>query len=54
MTNLVVDEVASILRRKPYTIRTWINNGKFPNAKKVGGIWLIPSADVQQLLGDQE
>jgi hypothetical protein len=43
---LTVQEVAHILRRKIGRIYAYLEEGAFPNARKLNGGWLIPELDV--------
>ena len=44
-------EVARLLSCSNQTIRNWIAAGRFPGARQVGrGLWLIPWADLEELL----
>lgn len=43
---LSVSQTADSLDAKRATVRKWLKRGKFPNAYKKGGVWLIPSEDV--------
>ena len=48
---LTVDEVASLLKVKPYTIRGWINQGKLKAIKLEGKAgWRIRQRDLQDFL----
>ena len=48
---LTVDEVASLLKVKPYTIRGWINQGKLKAIKLEGKAgWRIRQRDLQEFL----
>lgn len=51
---LKVDEVASILRADPQTVRRMCNNGKFANARKRNRQWLIPRSDVDRYLDQSD
>lgn len=36
---------------KPDTIKRWCIQGKFPNARNIGGrVWLIPKSDLDRLI----
>lgn len=49
MQYLSVKELAVKLEKNPETIKRWIKNGKFPNAKKENDRngWLIPLSDLE-------
>lgn len=36
---LLVEEVATLLRLSPYTVRQMARQGKLPGARKIGGEW---------------
>lgn len=44
------NELSEIFAVKPQTIRLWIDEGKFPNHRRVGRRYLIPLPDVKNLL----
>jgi PTS system nitrogen regulatory IIA component len=50
-TLLTVDEVASILRLKPETIRSMARRGDLP-AIKLGRVWRFRSSSITQMLED--
>lgn len=47
--NCIVSEVAQFFRQTDGTIRSWIRDGKFPNAFRGGKIFLVPKQDVLDL-----
>ena len=51
---LKASEVAEKLKVNPYTVKGWIRNGYFPNAKLeetvAGSIWLIPECDLKEFV----
>ena len=48
---LTTEEVQKFFRKKSRrTIYNWINQGKFPNAKKIGKEFLIPETDVLEIV----
>jgi excisionase family DNA binding protein len=48
---LTVDEVATILRLKPETIRSMARRGDLP-AIKIGRVWRFKSSSITQILED--
>ena len=48
---LTTGEVAERLGAQSTTVASWAEDGKFPNAQKVGKrkIWIIPESDLEQL-----
>ncbi len=52
---LTTEEVQKIFRKKSRrTIYSWIDQGKFPHAKKIGKEYLIPEADVLDRIEPEE
>lgn len=51
--DLTVPEVAEQLDVAPDTILQWIEQGRFPNARKESGVvgWRVPRPDVDSLRG---
>lgn len=47
---LNVDQVARVLNRQPETIREWMRAGKLLGARRVLGRWMIPLADLAEVL----
>ena len=47
---LMAGTVATMFEVTTYTVRTWIRQGKFPNAVKRDGYWRIPRSDVNSLM----
>lgn len=43
-------KIAKLFSVTTETVRNWLNDGKFPNHKRVGRKWLIPESDVMALL----
>ena len=51
---LTVEDVMKALRRGDDTIYRWLQEGRFPNARKLNdGGWLIPEPDVVAFLAQQ-
>ncbi|MGI8638445.1 MAG: helix-turn-helix domain-containing protein [Pyrinomonadaceae bacterium] len=48
---LKASEVAKKYDVNPYTVKSWIRSGLFPNAKfeetVAGSVWLIPESDLE-------
>jgi excisionase family DNA binding protein len=47
LADLTVEEVAEALTVAESTVRTWLAEGLFPNARKVRNRWRIPPGDVR-------
>jgi len=41
-----VSELASIYGRTKRSIQLWINAGRFPNAQKIGNMFVVPWSDI--------
>lgn len=54
MEFLTVQEVAKLFKVRPKRIYECLEEGKFPNAVKPLGGWLIPRADVDKLLAPKD
>ena len=55
MKNYTIQEVADTFRRKPKTIRKWIDEGKtFKVLFKVKDGYLIPEKEVERILAEGE
>lgn len=49
-----VGSVAKMFDVKPYTVRRWLEEGKFPNAFKLNGTrWRIPKKDLEALANQE-
>lgn len=46
---LTTRQVAEKLGVAHTTARSWLRRGKFPNAQRVGHLWMIPLRDVESL-----
>lgn len=50
-TLLKARQIAERLGVQPITVRVWLKDGKFPNAKleqtPAGDVWLVPESDVE-------
>lgn len=45
--DLTVSEVAQKLGVAEVTARQWARQGRFPNARRTRGGWLVPESDLQ-------
>lgn len=46
--DLTIDELASQFRKRPSTVRAWVERGDFPGAYKLHGKgWRIPSSAIE-------
>ncbi len=44
-----VKELSDLLKVKPSTVRSWVNQGKLKGVK-LGKLWRIPEEEVQRIL----
>lgn len=49
-----VESLAEHFSKHTKTIRMWIEEGLFPNARKIKGGWYVPESDVTALFTKQQ
>jgi len=48
LPRLTVDEMASLYRVAPKTIRRWAREGRLPGARRIGHDWRFSLADIER------